>query len=153
MATGENLCHGEREREREREVLDGATIRAFVEDEWTFNVSINDRFANLDVDHDGLLSYTEMMKELKSLRVLETHFGIDFVESSPDEIALIYRSLFLQFDHDHNGAVDMEEFRVETKEMMLAMANGLGLLPAQMVLEEDSFLKKAVERESNMVAA
>ncbi|XP_058079406.1 uncharacterized protein LOC131227635 [Magnolia sinica] len=135
------------------EVLDGATIRAFVEDELAFNVSVNNHFASLDIDHDGLLSYTEMMKELKSLRVLETHFGIDFVESSPDEIALLYRSLFLQFDHDHNGTVDLEEFRAETKEMMLAMANGLGFLPVQMVLEEDSFLKKAVERESNMVAA
>jgi hypothetical protein len=30
---------------------------------------------------------------------------------------------------------------------MLAIANGLGFLPVQMVLEEGSFLKLAVERE------
>ncbi|KAL5993258.1 hypothetical protein ACLOJK_014181 [Asimina triloba] len=132
------------------EVLDGATIRAFVEDELAFNVWVDDRFASLDVDNDGLLSYAEMMKELERLRVRETHFGIDDRESSPEEIAVIHRSLFVKFDHDRNGAVDLEEFRAETKEMMLAMANGLGFLPVQMVLEEDSFLKKAVELEREL---
>ncbi|KAL6329965.1 hypothetical protein AAG906_039880 [Vitis piasezkii] len=102
------------------EVLDGATIVSFVEDEEAFNGLIHDRFSNLDTNHDGFLSYAEMLKEFQSLR----------------------------FDHDANGAVDLEEFRKDTKQMMLAMANGLGFLPVQMVLEEDSFLKKAVEREA-----
>ncbi|RVW69904.1 hypothetical protein CK203_059106 [Vitis vinifera] len=108
------------------EVLDGATIVSFVEDEEAFN---------------------EMLKEFQSLRVFETHFGID-VKRDPDELAHVYDSLFVKFDHDANGAVDLEEFRKETKQMMLAMANGLGFLPVQMVLEEDSFLKKAVQREA-----
>ncbi|GMI96541.1 hypothetical protein like AT2G44310 [Hibiscus trionum] len=129
------------------EVLDGATIVSFVEDEEAFNVSIRNRFAHLDSDHDGLLSYTELLKELQSLRVFETHFGID-VKTDPDELAHVYESLFVQFDHDSNGAVDLEEFKSETKGMMLAMANGMGFLPVQMVLEEDSFLKIAVEHES-----
>ncbi|GMI96557.1 hypothetical protein like AT2G44310 [Hibiscus trionum] len=129
------------------EVLDSATIVSFVEDEEAFNVSIRNRFAHLDSDHDGLLSYTELLKELQSLRVFETHFGID-VKTDPDELAHVYESLFVQFDHDSNGAVDLEEFKSETKGMMLAMANGMGFLPVQMVLEEDSFLKIAVEHES-----
>ncbi|XP_059449597.1 uncharacterized protein LOC132180707 [Corylus avellana] len=129
------------------EVLDAATIFNFVEDEEAFNVSIRDRFARLDTDHDGLLCYAEMLKELQSLRVFETHFGID-VKPDPDELARLYDSLFMQFDHDSNGAVDLEEFKEETKKMMLAMANDMGFLPVQMALEEDSFLKKAVERES-----
>ncbi|KAM7498376.1 hypothetical protein LguiA_022790 [Lonicera macranthoides] len=128
------------------EVLDGATILGFVEDEEAFEGSINDLFAQLDTNHDGLLSYSEMLKELQSLRVFETHFGID-VKTDPDELDRVYGSLFVQFDHDSNGAVDLEEFKAETKRMMLAMANGLGFLPVQMVLEEGSFLKKAVERE------
>ncbi|KAG8640522.1 uncharacterized protein LOC110608286 [Manihot esculenta] len=129
------------------EVLDGATIVNFVEDEEAFTVSVRDRFDNLDTDQDGLLSYAEMLKELQSLRVFETHFGID-VKTDPEELARIYSSLFDQFDHDLSGRVDLEEFKEETKQMMLAMANGLGFLPVQMVLEEDSLLKKAVERES-----
>ncbi|KAA8524784.1 hypothetical protein F0562_011207 [Nyssa sinensis] len=127
------------------EVLDSTTIVSFVEDEEAFNGSIHDRFARLDTDRDGFLSYAELLKELQSLRVFETHFGID-VKTEPDELARVYGSLFVQFDHDSNGAVDLEEFKAETKQMMLAMANGLGCLPVQMVLEEDSFLKKAVER-------
>ncbi|CAK9133400.1 unnamed protein product [Ilex paraguariensis] len=134
------------------EVLDGATIVNFVEDEEAFSGSIRDRFDNLDADHDGLLSYSEMLKELQTLRVFETHYGID-VKMDPDELSRIYDSLFVQFDHDSNGAVDLEEFKAETKQMMLAMATGLGFLPVQMVLEEDSFLKKAVERESTKLAA
>ncbi|PON56088.1 Parvalbumin [Trema orientale] len=134
------------------EVLDATTIVNFVEDQEAFHVSICDRFAHLDTNHDGLLSYAEMLKELKSLRVFETHFGID-VKPNPDELAQVYGKLFDLFDHDSSGTVDLEEFKSETKRMMLAMANGLGFLPVQMVLEEDSFLKKAVERESSKVAA
>ncbi|KAJ6941148.1 hypothetical protein NC651_007055 [Populus alba x Populus x berolinensis] len=129
------------------EILDGATIVNFLEDEEAFNAQICDRFAHLDSDHDGRLSYGEMLKELQCLRLLETHFGVD-VETDPDELALVYGSLFVQFDHDLNGTVDLEEFKSETKQMMLAMASGMGFLPVQMVLEEDSFLKKAVEWES-----
>ena len=132
--------------------MDAATIVNFVEDEEAFHGSIRDRFAHLDTNHDGLLSYAEMLKELKSLRVLETHFGID-VKPEPGELAQVYNSLFKLFDHDSNGTIDLEEFEAETKRMMLAMANGMGFLPLQMVLEEDSLLKKAVERESSKVAA
>ncbi|KAH0984005.1 hypothetical protein GBA52_011182 [Prunus armeniaca] len=132
------------------EVLDGATIVNFVEDEEAFNLAVHHRFGNLDTNHDGILSYTEMLKELQSLRVFETHYGID-VKPDPEEIAHVYDSLFVQFDHDSNGAVDLEEFKAETKRMMLAMANGMGFLPVQMVLEEDGFLKKAVERESTKI--
>ncbi|KAB1219573.1 hypothetical protein CJ030_MR3G011167 [Morella rubra] len=128
------------------EVLDASTIHNFVEDEEAFNVSVADRFARLDTDHNGLLSFSEMLKELQTLRVVETHFGID-VKPDPAELAYVYNSLFVQFDHDSNGTVDLEEFKEETKRMMLAVANGVGFLPVQMVLEEDSFLKKAVERE------
>ncbi|KAI6672726.1 hypothetical protein NL676_000632 [Syzygium grande] len=84
--------------------------------------------------------------------VLETHFGVD-EKPDPDELARMYGSLFVQFDHDANGSVDLEEFKAETRRMMLAMANDLGFLPVQMVLEEDSFLKKAVERELTKVPA
>lgn len=133
------------------EILDAATIFNFVEDEEAFGISVCDRFAQLDTDHDGLLSSVEMLKELQSLRVFETHFGID-LEPDPDELARVYDSLFMQFDHDSNGTVDLLEFKEETKQMMLAVANGLGYLPVQMILEEDSFLKKAVDRESIRVA-
>ena len=129
------------------EILNGATIDGFVEDEEAFNSWVHDSFAALDEDQDGVLSYEEMLKELQCLRVFETDFGID-VKTDPDEVARVYCFLFLQFDRDSNGVLDFEEFKTATKRMMLAVADGLGLLPLQMILEEGSFLKKAVEWES-----
>ncbi|QCE12886.1 EF-Hand 1 [Vigna unguiculata] len=134
------------------EILDGATIVNFLQDEEAFSVSVSNRFAYLDTDNDGLLSYAEMLKELQSLRVLETHFGIE-VEPDPDELAQVYESLFVQFDHNLNGTIDLDEFKNETRQMLLAMADGLGFVPVQMVLEEDSILKTAVERESYKLPA
>ncbi|WOL19473.1 hypothetical protein Cni_G28271 [Canna indica] len=129
------------------EVLDGSTIRSFVEDEGAFDRSVEDRFASLDADRDGLLTYAEMASELMSLRVLESHFGDDDGAPSAGELLQVYRALFSRFDRDGNGTVDLEEFRAEMREVMLAVANGIGFLPVQMVVEEGSFLKRAVERE------
>ncbi|KAI9116757.1 hypothetical protein K1719_012123 [Acacia pycnantha] len=134
------------------EILDGATIVNFVEDEEAFDVSVSDLFGQLDEDKDGLLSYGEMLNELKRLRVFETHFGID-VKTEEEEAARVYDSLFVLFDHDLNGRVDLREFKEETKKMMIAMANGIGFVPLQMVLEPDSLLLKAVQRESMLPLA
>ncbi|XP_010522377.1 PREDICTED: uncharacterized protein LOC104801017 [Tarenaya hassleriana] len=128
------------------EILDGSTIFDFVQDEEAFNVSVTDRFKWLDSDQDGLLSYAEMVKEFGSLRVMEKHYGVD-VKTEPEEISRVYGVIFEQFDRDANGKVDLDEFREETRRMMLAMAEGMGFLPVQMALEEGSFLMKAVERE------
>ncbi|KAL5205151.1 hypothetical protein ABZP36_033360 [Zizania latifolia] len=129
------------------EILDGKTVQSFVEDESAFNSSVDGRFAALDTNRDGLLSYSEMAKELMSLRVLDRHFGVDEAAMSPEELVQLYRGLYARFDHDGNGAVDLDEFRAEMKEVMLAVASGLGFLPIQMVVEEGSFLKVAVDRE------
>ncbi|CAL5013352.1 unnamed protein product [Urochloa decumbens] len=134
------------------EILDGSTVRSFVEDEPAFNSSVDGRFAALDADHDGLLTYAEMAGELMSLRVLEKHFGVDDTEVHADELATLYRGLFARFDRDGSGEVDRDEFRAEMKEVMLAVANGLGFLPVQMVVEEGSFLKVAVDREMGQLA-
>ncbi|KAI6672730.1 hypothetical protein NL676_000636 [Syzygium grande] len=77
------------------------------------------------------------------------------VKPDPDELASVYGSLLVQFNHDANanGSVDLEAFKAETRRMMLAMADDLGFLLVQMVLEEHSFLKKAVMRELTKVVA
>ncbi|KAJ3674680.1 hypothetical protein LUZ60_005296 [Juncus effusus] len=129
------------------EILDASTIQNFLNDSEFFNKSVEERFSAIDSNHDGLLSYAEMATELKKLRVFETHFGVDEEKQSDDELARIYTELFSRFDHDGNGSVDLEEYKSEIRDLMLAIANGLGFLPLQMVLEEGSFLKLAVERE------
>ncbi|KAF3331306.1 EF-hand domain pair [Carex littledalei] len=129
------------------EILDASTICNFINDSEFFTKSVEESFTAIDSNHDGLLSYTELASELKKLRVIETHFGIDDAVLSSDELDQLYQGMFARFDHDGNGSVDLEEYKSEIRELMLAIANGLGFMPVQMVLEEGSFLKLAVERE------
>ena len=129
------------------EILDASTISNFINDSDFFTKSVEERFTAIDSNNDGLLSYTELASELKKLRVIETHFGIDDAVLSNDELGQLYEGLFARFDHDGNGTVDLEEYKSEIRELMLAIANGLGFTPVQMVLEEGRFLKLSVKRE------
>uniref|UniRef100_A0A0E0IE03 EF-hand domain-containing protein n=1 Tax=Oryza nivara TaxID=4536 RepID=A0A0E0IE03_ORYNI len=127
------------------EIVDGSTVRSFVDDEAAFNASVDGRFAALDANRDGVLSYADMSGELMALRVLDTHFGVDDGHGGADDG--LYRGLFARFDRDGDGKVGLHEFRAEMKEVMLVVANGLGFLPVQMVVEDGSFLKVAIDRE------
>ncbi|PIA53379.1 hypothetical protein AQUCO_00900153v1 [Aquilegia coerulea] len=135
-------------------ILDGTTVRSFVENEVEFNKSVDSRFNALDLNSDGVLSKSELRKAFESFRLLESHFGVDVV-TQPQELTQLYDAIFDKFDCDHSGTVDLEEFRVEMKNIMLAIADGLGSSPIQMVLEDDdgqSFLKKAVDLEASKFA-
>ncbi|KAL5581464.1 hypothetical protein UlMin_013906 [Ulmus minor] len=127
------------------EILDGSTIINFVQDDEAFSRSVRRRFAELDVDQDGFLSYEEMLAELQSLRLLDADCHEE--KKSEAEVSQIYESVFKLFDHDSNGKIDFEEYKAETKKIMLQIANDLGFQPLQMVLEQDSFIKMALERE------
>ncbi|XP_020588091.1 uncharacterized protein LOC110029933 [Phalaenopsis equestris] len=129
------------------EILDGKTIRQFVEDEPAFNAFVERHFASLDTDHDGVLSFTEMAKELTNIRLLEVHFGIDGNRPKPEELDELYRGIYKKFDRDGDENVDLEDFRAEMKEVLLAVAEGMGFMPVHMVVEEGSFLRMAVEKE------
>ncbi|KAJ4799543.1 Calcium-binding EF-hand family protein [Rhynchospora pubera] len=115
------------------ELLNGTTILSFIEDEMAFNTLNDSRFASLDSDSDGKLTiYAEMAKELMSLRFLGSYFGaMDEQSLSHDESAQLYQGLFEQFDKDGDGMVDPKEFRIGMKEVMLAVAHGLGFVPIQ----------------------
>jgi Ca2+-binding EF-hand superfamily protein len=102
------------------ELLDGTTILGFIEDERAFHTTIEARFS-LDSDSDGRLTYAEMAKELMSLRVLGSSMPPKWEPSlSHEEAVRLYQGLFKQFDKDGDGTVDLEEFRAEMKEVMLA---------------------------------
>ncbi|XP_010508308.1 PREDICTED: uncharacterized protein LOC104784905 [Camelina sativa] len=131
-------------------VIDGSTVRSFVEDEEQFKKSVNDRFAALDLNKDGVLSRSELRKAFESMRLLESHFGVDVV-TPPDELTKLYDSIFAKFDTDQSGSVDLEEFGSEMKKIVLAIADGLGSCPITMVLDdgEDNILKKAADLEAS----
>ncbi|KAJ4828809.1 hypothetical protein Tsubulata_045351 [Turnera subulata] len=132
-------------------VIDGTTVRGFVENEGAFNKSVEEAFASLDLNNDGVLSRSELRKAFESMRLMEAHFGVD-VATPPEELTRLYDTIFDSFDFDHNGTVDIQEFKSEIKKILLAIADGLGSSPIQMALEDDdnSFLKKAADLEASL---
>lgn len=134
-------------------IIDGTTVRDFVDDSSEFNRRVDEQFASLDANNDGVLSRSELRKAFQSMRLIETHFGFDdpSAAATPEELTLLYDSIFDAFDCDGSGAVDPAEFRSEMRKIMLAIADGLGESPIQMALEDDdsSFLKHAADLEAS----
>ncbi|XP_074268275.1 uncharacterized protein LOC141591739 [Silene latifolia] len=133
-------------------IIDGSTVRSFVEDETQFNKSVDESFATLDLDSNGTLSRSELRKAFESMRLMESHFGDDVAGPTPAQLTSLYDSIFDRFDIDGSGTVDLDEFRVEMKKIMLAIADGLGESPISMALEEGldgNLLKKAADLEAS----
>ncbi|XP_068660861.1 uncharacterized protein [Aristolochia californica] len=134
-------------------IIDGSTVRAFVDDEAVFRKNVNESFTALDLNSDGVLSRSELRKAFESLRLIETHFGAD-VATPPEQLSALYDSIFDKFDYDHSGTVDLEEFRSEMKKIMLAIADGLGSSPIQLAIDDgNSLLQKAADLEEQKIAA
>ncbi|GAB2300706.1 hypothetical protein Dimus_034743 [Dionaea muscipula] len=131
-------------------IIDGSTVRSFVEDEANFKKSVDESFAALDVNGDGVLSRSELRKSFESIRLIESHFGVD-VATTPEQLSQLYDSIFDKFDLDRSGTVDLDEFRSEMRKIMLAIADGLGSAPIQIALEDDqdNFLKQAADLEAS----
>ncbi|KAK6937036.1 EF-hand domain [Dillenia turbinata] len=122
-------------------ILNSLTVTEFVEDKEAFEKCIAEHFLFLDVNGDGVLSRAELRKGLDSLLTLTTESGTE------EETSNLYEIVFEKFDTDHSGSVDIEEFRSEMKEIMLAIARGIGDSPVEVALESNSLLMKAVEHE------
>ncbi|KAK8948445.1 hypothetical protein KSP39_PZI005210 [Platanthera zijinensis] len=137
-------------------ILDGSTVRSFVGDEAAFTKSVDERFASLDLNNDGVLSRGELRRALETFRLTETDFGLD-TTTPPEQLAALYDSIFDQFDLDGSGTVDLAEFRSEMKKILLAVADGLGASPIQIAFEADpdggrSFLRQAADLEATKLA-
>uniref|UniRef100_A0A7C9DAH1 EF-hand domain-containing protein n=1 Tax=Opuntia streptacantha TaxID=393608 RepID=A0A7C9DAH1_OPUST len=135
-------------------IIDGSTVRSFVEDEAEFTRSVNECFNTLDLNGDGILSRSELRKAFESMKLIETHYGISPSPSTPEQLTAFYDNIFDQFDYDHSGAIDRNEFRLEIKKILLAVADGLGECPIQMVLDDadGNFLQQAVNLEAAKMA-
>lgn len=134
-------------------IIDGSTVRDFVNEEEQFKKSVEEIFAALDLNNDGVLSRSELRKAFESMRLIETHFGVD-VATPPEQLTKLYDSIFEKFDLDSSGSIDLHEFNAEMKKIMLAIADGLGSCPIQMALEDDdqNFLKKAADLEASKLS-
>ncbi|XP_052171004.1 uncharacterized protein LOC127787147 [Diospyros lotus] len=133
-------------------IIDGSTVRDFVGDEEHFKKSVDEQFAALDLNNDGVLSRSELRKAFEQMRLIETHFGVD-VATAPAELTKLYDSIFEQFDCDKSGGIDLAEFQSEMKKILLAIADGLGSSPIQMALEDNdsNLLKRAADLEASKI--
>ncbi|KAH6772925.1 Calcium-binding EF-hand family protein [Perilla frutescens var. hirtella] len=133
-------------------IIDGTTVRSFVNDVAAFQKSVDEAFASLDLNNDGVLSRSELRRAFESMRLIESHFGVD-VATPPEELTKLYDSIFAKFDCDKSGSVDHEEFKEEIKNILLAIADGLGSNPIQMALEDGdkNLLKQAADLEASKI--
>ncbi|CAK9166316.1 unnamed protein product [Ilex paraguariensis] len=122
--------------------IDGPTVTGFVNDSESFDKWVDERFKMLDADGNGVLSRDELQERFGKLSSKEYEL------QSKEEIRGLYDILFEKFDADQSGTIDRDEFRLLMKEIMLAKARGIGNSPVMIILQGDSLLMRAVERES-----
>lgn len=123
-------------------MLNDSTITKFIEDTKTFDNCINECFVKLDIDNDGMLSRDEL--QVGFGRFLPIWCILD---PKNEKTSHLYDIVFEKFDEDHNGYIDTMEFKCLAKEIMLAMARGIGSLPIQIFLYKESLFMKAFEHE------
>ncbi|KAI5059812.1 hypothetical protein GOP47_0026131 [Adiantum capillus-veneris] len=108
-------------------------------------------FNDLDLNHDGTLSRSELRAAFERMRLLECTLGMPNAKT-PDELNDLYNCVFEKFDADHSGTVDLAEFCMQMHDILLAIADGLGSSPLQVAIDEGSFLQDAVKHEATMAA-
>ncbi|KAH7424951.1 hypothetical protein KP509_11G033200 [Ceratopteris richardii] len=125
-------------------IIDGCTVREFVEDTDAFEKAMKQRFNNLDSDRDGTLSRSDVRAAFECVRFLGC--ALDMLDpNTPDQIDQLHDRVFCKFDTDHNGVVDIMEFQAQMRDILLAMADGLGAAPLQVVIDAGGLLEDALK--------
>ncbi|XVE89842.1 hypothetical protein DITRI_Ditri20bG0027000 [Diplodiscus trichospermus] len=122
-------------------VLDGKTVTGFVEAKEAFKNCVEEYFKMLDSNGDGGISRSELEEGLGRI------FTMELKSRSKEDIDRYHRTIFDRFDEDGNGKIDRNEFTSLIREIMLAMARGIGNLPIIVALDQDSLLMRAVKHE------
>lgn len=122
-------------------LLNDQTILGFINDKEAFGGCAGERFHELDVDGDGLISREELRWGFGSGIALDAEGDAEEGTNGPFDAA------FDRCDGDKDGALGPGEFRGLVEEIMRALAQGIGRVPVSMVLQEGSLFVKAVEHE------
>ena len=122
--------------------MNNSTVTDFVDDRATFDRFVNECFAIVDENRDGVLSPKEVRDGFRRL----LPFGSESQPQREMDEGLL-GLIFERFDEDRNGKLDKKEFKSLMTEIMHAVARGIGGSPIIVALEKDSFLMKAVQHE------
>ncbi|GBG69663.1 hypothetical protein CBR_g4493 [Chara braunii] len=124
-------------------LVDGSMIRSFVQQD-VFTWRVNDMFDSLDKNSNKFLTKAEIRPAIEKLNLLDMQMG-EPVKLPDDELNAFYDEIFAKFDIDANGVVDRDEFCESIKNILLAIADGLGSSPLLMLVDEDSLINQAAK--------
>ena len=116
-------------------------MREFVEDGEAFSTAMGRRFRRADVDNDYLLSRSELLTVFQ-----HAHISLNSSSTSRlnDGNGLSYESDFGPFNFDKSGFIELEEFCVQMRAIFLAIADGLGFVPIEVISLDDGLLHDVV---------
>ncbi|KAK0602532.1 hypothetical protein LWI29_034511 [Acer saccharum] len=122
--------------------LTGSTLMKFIENKDAFENCVNEYFKRVDASGKGGISRDMLCKGFGGFFVPESE------PQSKEEIERVCDTVFERFDKDRNGKIDHGEFRSLLREIMLAMAQGLGNTVVLVYLDRDGLLSRAIKHES-----
>ncbi|KAH1083496.1 hypothetical protein Goshw_015001 [Gossypium schwendimanii] len=123
-------------------VLDSKTVTRFVEAKEAFKKCVEKYFKMVDSNGNGVICRRKLREGLDLLFTVEHESTV-----SKEDIDNFHSMIFDKFDEDRNGKLDLYEFAALVKEIMMAMARGMGSLPVIVALDQDSLLMMAVQHE------
>ncbi|GMN52464.1 hypothetical protein TIFTF001_021589 [Ficus carica] len=111
---------GGREKKKSGEVLDGSNIMELVGNEEVFSNFVEHKFHELDKDHDGTLSVTELHPAVSDIG---SALGLPAPASSPDSHH-IHSQILSEFTHGNQEKVSKTEFKKVLSDILIGMAAG-----------------------------
>ncbi|KAJ0968718.1 hypothetical protein J5N97_021595 [Dioscorea zingiberensis] len=125
-------------------VLDGSEIRELVENKEAFGSFIDHKFEELDRDHDGKLSVSELQPAVADIGAA---LGLPAQGSSPDSDH-IYSEVLSEFTHGKQEEVSKSQFKEVLSDILLGMAAGLKRDPIVILRMDGEDLREFVESPS-----
>ncbi|KAL5837835.1 hypothetical protein ACOSQ3_015004 [Xanthoceras sorbifolium] len=126
-------------------LLSGSTLTKFIEDKDVFENCVNEYFKLVNSSGEGGGG-----GGLSRDKFIEGFGGFFVPESDPQSkegIERVCNSIFEKFDEDRNGNIDRVEFGSLLREIMVAMAQGIGNSISLVYLDGDGLISRAIKHE------